>query len=54
MEKLLTDKELQEKLSLSRSTLLRLRNQGLPYKKINRSIRYDEKEVRQWLKARSN
>jgi predicted DNA-binding transcriptional regulator AlpA len=54
MKKLLTEKELQEKLSLSRSTLVRLRKKGLPYKKIDRSIRYDEKEVMQWIETRSN
>lgn len=55
MSKLLTEKELQEKLKLSRSTIVRLRKEGLPYKKLSaRCIRYDEAEVNKWLNARSN
>jgi excisionase family DNA binding protein len=55
MEKLLTEKELQEKLNVSRQTLVRLRKQGLPYRKVGlRSIRYDEKEVMTWIEKRGN
>jgi excisionase family DNA binding protein len=55
MEKLLTEKELQEKLNVSRQTLVRLRKQGLPYKKVGlRSIRYDEAEVKKWIETRGN
>jgi excisionase family DNA binding protein len=46
----LTAKELQEKLNISRSTLYRLREKGLPNKKIGyRTIRYDLEEVLEWL-----
>ena len=36
-------------LKMGRATLYRLRQKGLPYKKINRSIRYDEIEVKNWI-----
>lgn len=49
MNKLITEKELMEKLKLSRSSIVRLRKEGLPFKKINRSVRYDEEEVQKWL-----
>jgi excisionase family DNA binding protein len=48
----LTAKELQEQLNISRSTLYRLREKGLPNKKIGyRTIRYDLKEVMEWLET---
>lgn len=46
---LLTEKELIEKLCFSRSMIYRLRKKGMPYKKISRTIRYDEQEVRDWI-----
>jgi predicted DNA-binding transcriptional regulator AlpA len=50
LEEFLTEKELCKKLKLARTTLYRLRKDGLPYKNIGgRSIRYDEKEVRSWI-----
>lgn len=53
MSKLLTVKELEEKLSLSRATIYRLRkNDGLPYYEIGGRVLFDEKEVVKWMKGR--
>ena len=49
MNDILTIKELCEKLKLSRETIYQLRKQGMPCIKINRSIRFDEKKVMEWL-----
>ena len=49
-ESALTVKELEEKFKLSRSTIYRLRKEGMPYYKVGGSIRFDEDEVRDWLK----
>ena len=49
-ESALTVKELEEKFKLSRSTIYRLRKEGMPYYKVGGSIRFDEDEVREWLK----
>jgi len=48
-EKLLTMEELMQLLSVSRSTLDRWRKNGLPFKKVGRSVRFDYKEVRDWI-----
>ncbi|MED4456178.1 helix-turn-helix transcriptional regulator [Metabacillus fastidiosus] len=48
---MLTAEELQQQLNISRSTLYRLRKQGLPHTQIGyRTIRYDLIEVLEWLK----
>jgi predicted DNA-binding transcriptional regulator AlpA len=49
----LTAKELEQMLSISRTTLYRLRKEGLPHKKLGHStIRYDLVEVLDWLEKR--
>jgi len=50
MDKLLTLHQLCDKLQLSRSTIDRWRKEGLPYTKLGRSLRFDEKEVAEWIK----
>lgn len=52
MDSILTIKEICEKLQLSRVTVLKLRKQGMPSMKVNRSVRFDENEVMEWLKNR--
>jgi excisionase family DNA binding protein len=49
MKELITEKQLIDLLKLSRATISRLRKNGMPYKKIGKSVRYDYDEVRQWL-----
>lgn len=50
----LTAKELQEELNISRTTLWRLRKEGLPHQKIgHKTIRYDLEEVAKWLNKRN-
>ena len=46
---LLTVEELMEMLKVSRTTIYLWRKNGLPYKKVGRSIRFDYKEVRDWI-----
>lgn len=48
---LVTDESLQAALGVSRSTLWRLRQQGLPIRRVGRSIRYPLDEVQAWLGA---
>lgn len=50
---MLTVKELAKKLGLSERTIYSYRTRlGLPYYKFGRSIRFDEKEVEEWLAKR--
>lgn len=47
---LITAKQLQEKLNVSRSTVYRWRKEGMPHKKIgHKTIRYDLDKVMEWL-----
>jgi site-specific DNA-cytosine methylase len=48
---LLTSDSLQRALGVSRSTLWRLRRQGMPSRRLGRGIRYPLAEVRAWLDA---
>ena len=47
--KYLTSSEVQEKYNISRTTLFRLEQKGLPVWGVGRSKRYDESVVEQWL-----
>lgn len=50
-KEILTEKELQELLGISRTTLWKLRkNENLPYTKIGREYRYFKSEIIEWLK----
>jgi len=48
---IITEKELSERLSISKVTLHKYRKQGkIPFFKVDRTIRYDYKEVMETLK----
>lgn len=47
---LITSKELQDKLGISRTTLFRLEKKGLPYIGTRKTKRYNLYEVKEWLK----
>jgi predicted DNA-binding transcriptional regulator AlpA len=50
VDELMTDRQLQEFLDISRTTLWRLRKQaGLPYGKVGRSYRYRKSEILLWI-----
>ena len=49
MTQLLTETELAEELKLSRSFLWGLRKRGLPHLRIGRTVRYDFRDVADWL-----
>lgn len=49
MDNLLTTKELQDWLKVSRFTVHNWRSEGLPYLKIGRSVRFDKDAVKEWL-----
>jgi len=49
MDNYLTEEELAEKLRVSRVFLYSLRKQGLPFRRIHRTIRYSPQEVETWL-----
>lgn len=51
---MLNKEELAEKLNISVSMVNKLITQGLPHFKIGKSIRFDLKEVKKWLKERMN
>ena len=51
MEQYLNVKELGQALGVSRSTIYRLIECGLPYLKVGYSTRYSEKDVLAWLEA---
>lgn len=47
---MLSAEELQQELNISRSTLYRLRKEGLPHVQVGyRTLRYDLVEVLKWL-----
>lgn len=51
-KKILIDtEELAEQLSLSKSTIIKLRKEGLPIVKIGDSIRFNVDEVKKFIKA---
>ena len=48
----LTSKDLEKKYQISRSTVDNWKKEGLPFIKIGRSVRFDEKEVEKWINKR--
>ena len=48
----LTSKDLEKKYQISRSTVDNWKKEGLPFIKIGRSVRFDEKEVERWINER--
>lgn len=49
MNEYLTEQELAEHLKISRQTLLALRKNGFPYRKVRGAIRYVPSEVDKWI-----
>jgi len=49
MDNLITEAELAEKMRVSRVFLYLLRKQGMPFRRIHRTIRYNPVEVETWL-----
>jgi excisionase family DNA binding protein len=49
MEGYVTEQELCKLLKISKMTAYRWRKDGMPYKKINRAVRYKLSEVERWL-----
>ncbi len=45
----LTENELAKRLQISRTTLYQLRKEGLPFRRIHRTIRYNPEEIETWL-----
>ena len=52
-EKMITVKELQEILRISRQTVMRWRQEGMPHYKHQASVRFELEEVKKWLRERS-
>ncbi|MHB9146810.1 MAG: helix-turn-helix domain-containing protein [Symbiobacteriia bacterium] len=48
----LTQKEVCDRLQIGRTTLYRMRKQGLPAIRINRELRFDPAAVARWMEAR--
>lgn len=49
MVNLLTTKQLAEKLQVAEITITKWREKDLPFVKIGRSVRFDEKQVSEWI-----
>lgn len=49
---LLTGKQLQEELKVSRQSIYRWRIEGMPYIKFGKPVRYELPKVIEWLKER--
>ena len=49
----LTTKDLEVKYKVSRSTIKKWRDNGMPFSTIGRTIRFKENEVEQWVKKQS-
>lgn len=50
MKDILNAKEACEFLSISRTKLYELKKEGLPYYKIGKAIRFNRKDILEWLK----
>ena len=50
----LTSKELEAKYKVSRATIKKWRDMGMPSYNIGKTTRYKENEVEQWVKEQSN
>lgn len=46
---ILTEKELAERLKLSRFTILKMRKNGLPFMRVSDSVRFDWAKVLEWI-----
>lgn len=53
MKQLYTNKELEKMFKVSRYTLIRWREEGMPSKKIGGLIRFDIDEVNEWVEKQS-
>lgn len=49
---LLTTQEVMDLLKVRRNTVYRLRESGLPYIKLGRSVRYDREDVIAWVRLK--
>ncbi|MDR1134656.1 MAG: helix-turn-helix domain-containing protein [Clostridiales Family XIII bacterium] len=49
--KFLTIDDVSEMLQVTRSTVYNLKKRGLPFIKLGKNIRFDQKEVIDWVKA---
>ena len=54
MDDYLTESELSKKLQMSRTVLYQLRQEGMPYRRIHRTIRYNPDEIETWLAGREH
>ncbi|HWO77774.1 MAG TPA: helix-turn-helix domain-containing protein [Bacillus sp. (in: firmicutes)] len=50
MSDLINQKQLEEALQISRSTIYRLRKEGMPFYTIGDQVRFDLEEVKTWMK----
>jgi excisionase family DNA binding protein len=53
MKNLLTVKELEGKFQVTRQTIYEWRKKGLPYLQIGTRVRFDEKEVLEWIREQN-
>lgn len=52
LDRLLTTEELMEHFSVTRQTIYNWRKEGMPYKKYVKLVRFDLREVIDWLEKR--
>ncbi len=52
--KFLTIEDVSEMLQVTRTTVYNLKKQGLPFIKLGKNIRFDQKEVIDWVKSNSH
>ena len=53
IEKLLTTKQLSERFGVTGQTTYNWRQEGMPFKKYGKLVRFDLKEVEVWLEKRN-
>lgn len=53
-DEFLTKQQLSELLQITVRTIDRLRDEGLPYYKIGKSVRFNKQEVLNWIKDQEN
>ena len=50
----LTTKDLMNKYQVASATIYRWRQEGMPYMKIGKSVRFDEEKVDEWIRENKN
>lgn len=49
MSKLLTSKDLEEWLNVSRHAIIKYRSEGMPFLRVGGSVRFEKEKIQKWI-----